>query len=164
MRHVYRKKNLGDLECAIHHSAIIEEGREEGEEKKEGKYGKNEARFCHHVLVASLGIPNRDILILNFRRGKETKNGGLRRRPHVEQEIRGGGIPRIGCQFVLEFSQWDYVYRLIVALQPCDALFISFNAATVHATTADPIHQLFLILVRAGFASVQVLKSTRWFV
>jgi len=39
---------------------IIEEyeGREEGEKKKEGKYGKNEARFCHRVLVASLGIPN----------------------------------------------------------------------------------------------------------
>ena len=152
--------------CDTSQRAIIEEygGREEGEEKKEDKYGKNKARFCHCVLVASLRIPNRDILILNFRRGRETKNSSLRRRPHVEQEIRGGGISRIGCQFIFEFSQWDYVYRLIVALQPCDALFISLNAATVHATTADPIHQLFLVFVRAGLASVQVLEYPRWFI
>lgn len=56
------------------------------------------------------------------------------------------------------------MYRLIVALQPCDALFISLNAATIHATTADPIHQLFLVLVRTGLASVQILEYTRWFV
>lgn len=41
-------------------------GREE-KEKDKGQCGKNEARFCHCMLaVASLGIPNGDILILNF--------------------------------------------------------------------------------------------------
>lgn len=162
MRYVYRKKNSG-LECTIHHSAVVGEyeGRERGGE--EGECGKNEARFCHRVLAAaSLGIPNGDILILNFRRGK-TKNGGLRRRPHVEQKIGSGGIPRIGRQFVFEFSQRDHVHRLVVALQPSDALLISPDAATVHATTADSIHQLFLVLVRAGLAP-EVLEYTRCFV
>lgn len=78
------------------------EERRRGEERRQ--CGKNEARFCHRVFAAvSLGIPNGDILILNFRRG-ETKNGGLRHRPYVKQEIGGGGVPRIGRQFVFEFS------------------------------------------------------------
>lgn len=91
-------------------------GKERGRRGGRGHCGKNEIRFYHRMFAAaSLGIPNWDILILNFRRG-ETKNGGLRRRSHVEQEIGGGGVPRIGRQFVLEFSQWDHVHRLIVAL------------------------------------------------
>ena len=69
----------GDLECAIHHSAIVKEyeGIEKSrKKKKEAIQEEREARFCHRVLAAvSLGISNKDILILNFQRaeGKRRK-------------------------------------------------------------------------------------------
>lgn len=59
-------------------------GRDE-KEKDKAQCGKNEARFCHCVLaVASLGIPNGDILILNFHCEETRKRLSLRRRPHIE--------------------------------------------------------------------------------
>lgn len=154
MRCVYGKKNSDEIWNVRYITAQSVGGNREGRRGRGANVGRNEARFCHRVLAAaSLGIPNGDILILNFRR-EETRARGrrLRRRPHVEQEIGGGGIPRVGRQFVLEFSQRDHMHRLVIALQPSDALFVSPDAATIHAATADPIYQLLLVLARAGLA------------
>lgn len=87
-----------------------------------------------HTLAASLDTSNEDILIYFQRR----KN--LRRRPHVEQEIRGSGVSRIGRQFVFEFSQWYYMHRLIVAFQPDNTLLVTPDAAAVHTATTDSVH------------------------
>jgi len=76
----------------------------------------------------------------------------LRRRSHVEQKIRGSGISRIRCQFVLELLQRYRVHRFVVAFQPGNGLLVTPDAATIHATTSDFLYRLLLALgVCAGF-------------
>lgn len=158
MRHVHRKKNSG-LECVIHHSTVVREG----EGRKGGTMWEERGPFYHRTARCCFAWNSKRRHFDTFPMRGKTKYAGLCCRPYVKQEIGSGGISRIGCQFILELSQWDHVHCFVVTLQPGDALLVALDTATVHAATPDSIHQLLLILARAGFAP-EVFKYTWCFV